>query len=232
MPAPKKENLFVNLAFNLVVPGLILSDTGRKTLAMLTAEHRLLLALVFPVAYFTFDYVRRRQANVISIFGFVGTLLSGAVGLMKLDPFWFAVKEATFPVIIGLGLYVSQWAGRPLVKAFVWNESVMHTDRISAAAAERGRTADVDRLFSWCTRRLAPAFLASSAAHYALARIIVTAHPEFAADDFNSQLARFNFIAWPGILLPSMIYLVWLMLKFMKDLREISGLTEDELYRG
>ncbi len=232
MSAPKKENLLVNLAFNLVIPGLILSDTGRKALAVLSAEHRLLLALVFPVAYFIFDYIRRRQANVISIFGFVGTLLSGVVGLMKLDPFWFAVKEALFPAVIGLGLYVSQWAGRPLVKAFVWNESLMHTDRISAAVAERGRTGDVDRLFSWCTHWLAPSFLVSAAANFLLARLLVTAHPENAADAFNAELAKFNFIAWPAILLPAMIYLVWLMLKFMKGLREISGLTEEELYRG
>ena len=30
--SPKKENFLVNLAFNLVVPGLILSDWGRKAL--------------------------------------------------------------------------------------------------------------------------------------------------------------------------------------------------------
>ncbi len=230
--SPKKENILVNIAFNLVIPGLILSDYGRSALAFLSPEQRLVGALLFPVAYFVFDYIRRRQANVISMFGFAGTLLSGVVGLMKLDPFWFAVKEATFPAVIGAGLYLSQWAGKPLVKAFVWNETLLHTDRINAAVAARGRTAEVDRLFAWCTNWLSPAFLISAVAHFLLARYMVTAHPEISGDAFNAQLSKFNFTAWPSILLPSMGYLIWLMIKFMKGLRDISGLSEDELYRG
>lgn len=243
--APKKENFFVNIAFNLVIPGLILSDWGKQGLAFLVkaagqaaeepnhlGEIRLITAVAFPAAYFIFDYARRRQANVISIFGFSGTLLSGAVGLMKLDPFWFAVKEAMFPAVIGAGLYLSQWAGKPLVKAFVWNESVMHTDKIMSAVAERGSTREIDRLFGWCTKLLAPAFVISAAAHFALARWLVTAHPEASQDAFNAQLSKYNFIAWPLILLPSMGYLVWLMLKFMKRLGDVSGLAQEDLYRG
>lgn len=231
--APKKENFIVNIAFNLVIPGLILSDWGRKGLEQhVSPEGRLVIAVAFPAAYFIFDYIRRRQANVISIFGFVGTLLSGVVGLMKLDPFWFAVKEAMFPAIIGAGMYLSQWAGKPLVKAFVWNETVMHTDKITAAVSERGRDKDIEKLFGWCTGKLAPVFLLSAVAHFALARWLVTAHPESSQDAFNAQLSKFNFIAWPLVLLPSMAFMVWLMLKFMKRLGEVSGLAEEELYRG
>lgn len=230
---PKKENFFINIAFNLVIPGLILSDWGRKGLEQfISPEGRLIVAVAFPAVYFIFDYIRRRQANVISIFGFVGTLLSGVVGLMKLDPFWFAIKEAMFPGVIGAGMYLSQWAGKPLVKAFVWNETVMHTDKIMSAVVERGRSADIEKLFGWCTKLLAPAFVASAFAHFVLARWLVTAHPETSQDAFNAQLSKFNFIAWPLILLPSMGYLVWLMLKFMKRLGEVSGLPEEELYRG
>jgi hypothetical protein len=243
--APKKENFIVNIAFNLLIPGLILSDWGKQGLAFLMksagqavtepnhlGEARLVIAVAFPAAYFVFDYIRRRQANVISMFGFVGTLLSGAVGLMKLDPFWFAVKEAMFPGVIGAGMYLSQWAGKPLVKAFVWNETVMHTDKITAAVSERGRDKDIEKLFGWCTQKLAPVFLLSAVAHFVLARWLVTAHPVESQDTFNAQLSKFNFIAWPLVLLPSMAFMVWLMLKFMKRLGEVSGLAEEELYRG
>lgn len=230
---PKKENFLLNLLFCIVLPILILSDTGRKYLEVwLNAEARLVVALAFPTVYFIQDYVRRRVANVLSVFGFAGTLLSGDIGLMKLDPFWFAVKEASFPALIGVGCYLSQLAGKPLVKAFVWNDTVMNTEKVAEAAAERGKSSELDALFGWCTAMLAPAFLASAVAHYVLARWVVTAHPLHAQDDFNAQLSRFNMIAWPAILLPSMAYLIWLVLKLVKRVSAVTGLPEDDLYRA
>lgn len=233
MTAPRtpKENFFVNLACNVVVPGVLLSKGG-DWLPFIPPATLLIIALALPVSYFIFDYARRRVANPISILGFVGTLVSGAIGLMKLDPYWFAVKETAFPAVIGAVMYVTQMMRRPLVRAFLWNDAVFDTERIETAIAERDARAHVDALFAKATRLLAPAFFVSAVAHFALARWLVTAHPETAAKAFNEQLGTFNLIAWPAIILPSFAYLVWLMLRFMKRLREVSGLTEDELYRS
>lgn len=231
-PSPKKENFFVNLACNVVVPGVLLSKGGDWLPKSVPPSALLLAALAFPVSYFIFDYAKRRVANPISIFGFVGTLVSGVIGLMKIDPFWFAVKEAAFPAVIGAVMYATQAMKRPLVKAFVWNDAILNTERIREAVAQRDASAQIDRLFARATHLLAPVFLLSAAAHFALARHLVTAHPESAAQEFNEQLGKFNLIAWPAILLPSFVYLVWLMLRFLKRVREIAGLTEAELYRA
>lgn len=244
-PAPKKENFLLNLAFNLVIPALILGDWGKTGLDSLVtaaganpaelphlAEIRLVIAVAFPAVYFIIDYIRRRQANVISIFGFVGTLLSGVVGLMKLDPMWFAVKEALFPAIIAGGLYLSALAGKPLVKAFVWNDTVMNTDKIMESATALGRRAEIDALFRRVTYILSPIFLYSAVANFGLARWLVTSHPEGAQDAFNSELAKFNWLSWPFIMLPSMGYLIWVMFKFVKRLAVVSGLPEEEIYRS
>ena len=233
-PAPRKENFLLNLAFNLIIPAVILGEWGRKLLEPhgVSPEIRLVIAVAFPATYFIQDYLRYRQANVISVFGFAGALLSGVIGLMKLDPFWFAVKEASFPALIGVGCYVSQWAGKPLVKAFVWNDTVMNTEKVAEAAAAQGKTVELDRLFGWCTIMLAPAFIISAAAHFVLARWLVTAHPLHSQNEFNAQLSKFNLIAWPAILLPSMAYLIWLVLKLVKRVSAVTGLPEDDLYRA
>lgn len=226
-----KENFIVNLACNVGIPGVLLSKGG-DWLPFIPPTVLLPLALGFPIGYFIYDYARRRVANPISILGFVGTLISGVIGLMKLDPYWFAVKEAAFPAVIGAVMYLTQMMRRPLVRAFLWNDTVLNTERIEAAIAEREARAHVDALFAKATRLLAPAFFASAIAHFALARWLVTAHPESAAQAFNEQLGKFNLIAWPAIILPSFVYLVWLMMRFMKRLREIVGLTDEELYRA
>lgn len=230
--APKKENFIVNLVCNVVVPGILLNKGGDWLPKAVPPSAILVAALMFPISYFLFDYGRRRVANPISIFGFVGTLVSGAIGLMKIDPFWFAVKEAAFPAVIGVVMYVTQAIKRPLVKAFVWNDTVLNTERIQEAVAGRNAQPQIDTLFSRATHLLAPAFLLSAIAHYLLARHMVTAHPENAAQQFNEQLGKFNLIAWPAIILPSFAYLVWLMLRFLKRVREVAGITEEELYRA
>ena len=228
--AAKQENFLVNIACKVVVPGVLLSK-GADWLPSVPPGAVLIAALAFPVAYFIYDYIRRRVANPLSVLGFIGTLVSGAIGLMKLDPFWFAVKEAAFPAVIGVVMHVTQWMRRPLVKAFVWNDTVLNTEKIEAAVAGRDAAVHVEKLFAKATRLLAPAFFVSAAAHYALARWLVTAHPESAAVTFNEQLGRFHLVAWPVIILPSFAYLVWLMIRFIKRLGEIAGLEENELYR-
>jgi len=79
----KHENLLLNLVCNLALPTLILTKfSADKWLGPLWG---LIVALVFPVGYGTWDFFRRRKTNFISIVGFVSVLLSGGFGLMRVD---------------------------------------------------------------------------------------------------------------------------------------------------
>ena len=67
-----------------------------------------LIALIFPVAYFIYDLLKRKNVNVISILGFINVLLTGGIGIFGerfgLSKNWFIIKEGALPSLIGLAL--------------------------------------------------------------------------------------------------------------------------------
>ena len=102
---PKRENLLVNIVCNIAVPSVVLT-WGSKA-AWLGPKGALIVALAFPLGYALYDLKERKKFNFISAIGFLSILITGSFALMKLDPFWFAVKEAAVPGVIGLVVLAS-----------------------------------------------------------------------------------------------------------------------------
>ena len=72
---------------------------------------------------------------------FVGVLLTGGLGLLKLGGFWFAVKDAAVSSVIGIAVLASVRAREPLVKTLFCNETVMDLPRVEGALRDRGTEA-------------------------------------------------------------------------------------------
>ena len=122
-PRPKSENLLFNLVCNVVIPTVILAGfSGEKWLG---PKWGLVIALGFPLGYGLHDFAARRRWNFISIIGFASVLISGGFGLMKVGGFWFAVKDAAIPGVIGLAVLASMRAKAPLVNELLYNPQVI-----------------------------------------------------------------------------------------------------------
>ncbi len=223
----KSENLLLNLACNVVAPSLMLTK-GAKWLH-LEPKVALLAALAFPLGYGLYDFVQRRNFNFVSAIGFFGTLATGGLGLLKLEPFWFAVKEAAVPSLIGLAVVISQWTKKPMVRALLFNEQVIDIARVEAALDVRGRRADFTRLLNGSSWLLAFSFLISAGLNFGLARYLITSTPD--TPEFNEQLGRMTLWSWPAIVLPSMVIMMIALWRLLKGLQELSGLTLDEILR-
>jgi hypothetical protein len=222
---PPKENLLLNLACNVAAPAIILSKFSER----LGAKNALILALSFPLAYGLFDLIKRRNFNFLSALGFTSTLATGGLGLLKLDPFWFAVKEATVPTLIGLAVILSQWTKRPLVRMMLFNEQVIDVPRVETALDSRGQRPAFIALMSTCTWLLAGSFALSAVLNFILARIIITAMPDTPL--FNEQLGRLTWISYIVIMLPSLAIMIVALWRLIKGLEKLSGLTLDEILR-
>ena len=126
----KKSNPLVDILFNIVIPSLILMKlSSPERLGQMNA---FLAALAFPIGYGIFDFISRRNFNGFAILGFVNVLLTGGLGLLKVDGIWFAVKEATVPSVIGLAILISM-KFKPLVRAILYNDTIMDTKRVNEA---------------------------------------------------------------------------------------------------
>ena len=227
MPAQpqKRENLFINLGCNVALPSIILT-WGSKA-AWLGPKWALLVALVFPVAYSIYDFVVRKKFNFISALGFVSVLITGTFALMKLDPFWFAVKEAAVPAAIGLVVLASMGTRWPLVKEMLYNPQVIDVAQVDAALAERNTRAEFEQLLRGSSFLLAGSFFLSAVLNYGLARYLLKSPA--GSEAFNAELARMNVLSWPVIALPSAAMSMYALWRLLGGLKRITGLELEQL---
>ncbi|MDR0902257.1 MAG: MFS transporter [Opitutaceae bacterium] len=223
----KRENLLLNIICNIAVPSLILMKFSSER--WLGPVWGLVIALAFPSGYGIWDFARRRQANFISIIGFASVLLTGGFGLMKLDGFFFAVKEAAVPSVIGLFVLLSARTKRPLVKTIIYNDQVLDTGRVHAALEERGRQRDFENLLARSSRALALTFLVSAVLNFALARHLLKSPP--GTGEFNAELGQMNIWSWPVIVLPSMVMLMFVLWKLISGIQRLTGLEQEQIFR-
>lgn len=228
-PPPKpKENVWINLVCNAVLPGLMLTQLSKPE--RLGPVAGLVVALSVPLGYGIYDLVRRRTWNMFSIIGLVSVLLTGGIGLLKVSNFWFAVKEAAIPIVLGLAIPLTLKTRQPLVRTLLYNDQVLDTDRIGAALVERNAVPGFDALLRWASWVLAGAFLFSAVLNYFLARWIVTAPP--GSPENVAQLGTLNWVSWPVIVLPSLGMMMFALIRLLKGLEALTGLPNAALFHA
>lgn len=223
--APPRENLFINLACNVAAPVFMLTRGGK--LLGLDPRTTLVLALAFPLAYGIYDLVRRRHFNVLSALGFTSTLATGGLSLLRLDPFWFAVKEASVPTLIGLAVLLTRHSSSSLLRAMMLNEQVVNLPRIRTALKEANREADFERVLDRTNWLLVASFAFSAVLNFVLARMIITSFPD--TPEFNDQLGRLTWISYIVIAAPSLAITLFALWRMFQGLTRLTGLPLEEL---
>ncbi len=95
----------MDLIVSIVLPSVILMKFSGED--QLGPSGALVLALSFPIAWGLYDLFKNGVKNYVAILGVVSVLLTGSIGLLKLDAQWLAVKEAAIPLCIGIGVLVA-----------------------------------------------------------------------------------------------------------------------------
>jgi hypothetical protein len=226
-PSPKRENLWLNLGFNVVLP-LLLLDRGTAWFGW-NPSLNLIIALAFPTVYFIYDLIVRKKANFISILGFVSILLTGGIGLLELPPGWIAIKEAAIPLVIGIAVAVSAFTRKPLARVFLLNPEIMRVDKVDKAAERNGRQAELTVLLKHCTLMVAASFFLSTVLNYVLAKVIVVSPA--GTEAFNQELSRMGRWSWVVIMVPTMAVMAASMMLLFKGIRRITGLGLEDIVR-
>lgn len=232
----KKENTFLNLGFNLILPILILNK-GKKWLGPYlepyfenVAVGVLLIAIIFPVGYFIYDYVTRSKYNIFSILGLISVLLTGGIGILEIPTEWFAVKEAAIPLLLGLAVLISLKTPYPLIRTLLYNPEIINADKVQAALVQHESESAFEQLLVRCTWLLAASFLLSGALNYFLARWIVVSPS--GTDAFNSEVSKMMAWSWPIIAIPSMAIMMVALMMLLKGIKRMTGLELDDVLHG
>lgn len=223
----KQENQLLNIVLNIVAPALILSYLADDK--YLGATLGFVVALAFPLGYGIYEFSRSKSFNLFSGLGILNVVLSGGIGLLKIDTYWLAVKEAAIPGVIGLIIIASLKTKYPLVKTLLYNDTVMDTERVNQVLEEKGSMGAFNKLLTQATMMLAATFFLSAILNYTLAKWIVVSPTGTAA--FNQELGKMTALSYPVILLPSMAMMIATLLFLIHGITKLTQLKLEEILK-
>ena len=225
----KKENVLVNILMNIVIPTLILTKASGDQ--YLGAKWGLIIALAFPIGYGIKDFIVRRTFNFFSALGIISVLLTGGISLLHLDTKYYAIKEAAIPALIGFLVIISTRTRYPLVKTFIYNDSILKVDKIAGVLKEKDNEIKFEKILRNGSYFIATSFFISAVLNYILAKILVvspTGTPEF-----NVEIGKMHLIGFPVIAVPSLLIMVATLMYIFRSIRLLTDLTiEDVMHDG
>ena len=215
------------MIINVLIPSLILAKGGKYV--SLEPRNLLFLALALPLVAGIYEFIRFKKTDLISIFGFVSILLTGGLSLMQLTGFWFAVKEAAIPGVIGVFVIATAGGAKPIVHKLIYNEKIIDLPRVEEALSKGNKAVEFTRLLKTTTMILAGSFFLSAALNFVLASIVLKSPTGTPA--FNEELGRLTALSYPVIALPSMAVMIFAVLRLVRELRKLTGLSIEEILK-
>jgi len=231
----KKENPFVNLLANIIIPVFILNKT-----AFFPGDNKALwalgVALLFPISYGLWDLIKNSKTNYFSILGLINTLITGLFAVFTLDGFWFAVKEAALPACLGVGVYISSLKGRPFIKNLIASSGMFDMDLIKLKSEEMGSEPQIDLSFLRANKLFSVSFFISAVLNFALAiYIFKPIGAEINKTDkavlLNGQISQMTWAGMVVISVPMVFFLGFTFYKLIQDLQLHTGLSQEEILR-
>ena len=221
----KQENPLLNIGCNVVIPSIIMTKFSDE--AWLGQMWGLIVALLFPLVYGLWDWFRLKKLNFFSGIGLFSILLTGVIGLGKLDRNWMIVKETAIPLIFGIVVVLFEWWGRSLVRIFF--EQIIDLKKIDSAFQEKGDGATLNKTLSRASYMLGGTFFISAALNFFLALYILEGEP--GSVEFNKSLGKMTALSFPVISLPLMIITGFILWSFFRKITRETHLTMEALMK-
>ncbi|MCW8964728.1 MAG: MFS transporter [Gammaproteobacteria bacterium] len=216
---PKRGGFLSNLAFNIIIPVVILSKfSGAEDLG---PAWSIVVALSFPICYGLWDLKQSGKVNAFSILGIVSVFLTGGMSLLELDPKYIAIKEAAVPAIIGIAVLITQKTKYPIIKVFILNEQIIKIEKLYAILSEKKATERFEKILARSSYIVAGSFALSSVLNYVLAKVILVSPPGTTA--FSEELGKMTALSYPVIALPSMTVMMIAIWYLFSQIGKLTG---------
>lgn len=226
-PESPKAALF-NILFNIVIPVFILSKGSSEK--YLGPVWGLVVALIFPLGYGAYDLYSKKKWNFVSILGLVSVLLTGGLALLKLDRFWFAVKEGVIPGIIGVGVLATAKSKYNMVRMIILNPKIIEMEKIENIIKDRNLGKKFESLIVKTTFFFFCSFQVSAVLNFVLAVVVLKSEP--GTEAFNMELGRMTALSFPVIMLPSMLILAFSLWFLLRGVSKMTDIDFNDLIKG
>lgn len=228
----KKENPFLNILINIFLPVALLNQ-AEKWDHPDSAVYALIAALALPIGYGLWDYLQNHRKNYVALLGVINVAFTGGFAFLRLSGLSFAMKEAFFPLILGLGVLASQYLNKPFFVTAMKNSGAFRWSLIEDKAKQNSAELDLKILLRNCNLLFASSFFISSLLNFVLALSIFT--PLAAGltaleqqQTLNQQIAEMTWKGWAIIALPLMIFMALIFWYFIHGVKKITQLQFED----
>ena len=250
MPDAKKkeESPLSNIIVNVLLPVVVLSQMSKDPMEVgampwhVGPMKALIIALIIPLGYGIYHFAKTRKFNLFSAIGLFSVLLTGGVtlylwnedGTVKPDAaFWFGLKEAVQPLILGGVVLGSHYTKGPLFREFIYTPAIFDIKRIEAQVKELGKEEAYQKMLFqntlfFCCSFIISAILNIGLAYFFLGNLDFTA--ENARELYNQGTAKIMGWGFVVILVPMMVILVSIVLKQAKDIGKLTELEREDYF--
>lgn len=240
---PPKENPLHNFLLNVIIPVVALSALSKEGTRPwhIGPVWGMTIAILFPLGYGIWFYLRTKKANAFSFIGLGSVLLTGGITLLSWRPdgtihpkaaLMFALKEASIPFVLGLCVILSHRTRSPLVRVLLFNPDIFDVARIERVIAEKGQRPEFDRLLWQAALAFGGSFLISTALNFFLGMYFlgsVDTNAPGAREAYNAAVGKQTFWGFIVIGVPIMIMLMATLHRMLKKLSELTGLDRDSM---
>ena len=227
-----RENPFLNLGFNIVIPVLLLNKGQDWT--SLSPVFILLISLAFPFCYGLKDFILIKKINYISIIGLLNTALTGGFALLKLEGVYFAIKEGGVPLFLALVLIFSVILKKPIMEWMIFKSSLFNETKIKQQLKLKNNHLGFKKLMNQSTLFLSASLVLSAIMNFIVALyVFLDIDPSLTkqaqANILNKQVADMTWMGYVFIALPLSVVTVVIMFWIFKKLKFLTDLSLDEI---
>jgi len=241
--SPSQENPLLNILINVLIPVIALSAMSKdgEQFWHIGATKAMWLALIPPLAYGVWFFAKTRQTNFFSLLGLASVALTGGLtiylwnqdGTVKPNAaLLFGIKEGSIPLILGVAMLLSHRTESPLLRAFLYNDSLFHIPLIEKTVAEKGVEREYQGLLWQSTLLFACSFLVSTVLNVGLALHFLGSldhHSPDARERYNEQVAKITGWGFLVIGVPILVFMAFTLWHLFRGLRRVTGLEQEQL---
>ena len=244
------ENPLYSLCFNILIPVMILRN-GNKWIDRILTHFQgvdpvykdentfdsspivFFIALLFPVIYFLYDYLNRKNKNLISVLGFVNILLTGGIGVFgakfALSKNWFILKEALLPFLIGLIFMIMSKYRQSSFNRILLNDAIFDNHKISISIKDEMRN-EFEKIVRRAGYYFTSGFFISCIIQFILASLIVVSDP--GEPSFNKEVSTMTWVSYLAVLIPTILIVGKGYWGLILGIEKITGLKKEEFLRS
>lgn len=238
----KKDNGLADIFVNVLIPTLILSYMSKEDGKAwhLGPSMAMVIALVLPLGYGIWHFIKHKKLNTFSCVGLGAILLTGLITIYLWSnesakphvALIFGIKEAIQPLILGSLFLLTHRSSSPLFRTFIYNDNIFDIPRIEKSVAENDREGDYNALLWKATLLFFGSFCISAVMNLGLSYFflgdLVATDPDWRVV-YNEKVGKITAWGFAVIGGPLMIVGGYILFTMINGLQQLTGIEKERL---